>query len=165
MATATSGNNSVPGLTGFNAASGYDEATGLGSIDAATLVSHWSDATATPAFHASASPNSLSVTAGSNDSTTLTVTVSGGFNAPVAFSISGLPSTISASFTHPILAAPGSGTNMLKLTAVSSAKAGTHSVTVSASSGSTSEKVPLAITCRAHVAAHQKVMPMLAAND
>jgi pseudomonalisin len=34
-----SGNNSVPGVTGFTAVSGYDQATGLGSIDAAELFS------------------------------------------------------------------------------------------------------------------------------
>ncbi len=160
----TNGNNSVPGLAGFNAIPGYDQATGLGSIDAVVLVSHWSDATAAPAFHASASPNALAVIAGSNNSTTLMVTVSGGFNAPVAFSISGLPSGISASFTHASLAAPGSGTSILKLTAASGAKAGTYSVTVSASSGSTVERIPLAITCRARVATHQGLMPTIDAN-
>src|SRR5208283_2169381 len=154
-----SGNNSVPGLAGFTATPGYDQATGLGSIDAAVLVSHWSDATAIPAFHASASPSALTVTSGSNNSATLTVTVSGGFNAPVAFSITGLPSAISASFTHAALAAPGSGTSILKLTAASGAKAGTYSATVSASSGSTSQKIPLSITCSAHVVAHQGLMP------
>jgi pseudomonalisin len=39
----TSGNNSVPGVTGFNAGIGYDEATGLGSVDASLLVNHWGD--------------------------------------------------------------------------------------------------------------------------
>jgi subtilase family serine protease len=37
----TSGNNSVPGVTGYSAGNGYDEATGLGSLDAAVLVSNW----------------------------------------------------------------------------------------------------------------------------
>ncbi len=40
----TSGNNNVPGLKGFNAVRGYDEATGLGSVNAANLVSAWSSA-------------------------------------------------------------------------------------------------------------------------
>jgi len=35
----TTGNNSVPGQTGFNAGTGYDLATGLGSVDATNLVS------------------------------------------------------------------------------------------------------------------------------
>jgi pseudomonalisin len=36
-----SGNNSVPGVTGYSAASGYDLATGLGSVDAYALVNSW----------------------------------------------------------------------------------------------------------------------------
>ncbi len=36
-----SGNNSVPGTTGFPAGSAYDRATGLGSVDAAALIQHW----------------------------------------------------------------------------------------------------------------------------
>lgn len=42
----TSGNNSVPGVTGFSAstaAPAYNQATGLGSVDANTMVSHWTD--------------------------------------------------------------------------------------------------------------------------
>jgi large repetitive protein len=37
----TAGNNSVPGLTGFGAATGYDLATGLGSVDATNLLNAW----------------------------------------------------------------------------------------------------------------------------
>lgn len=42
----TSGNNSVPGQTGFSAGTGdptYNQATGLGSIDASLLIAHWTD--------------------------------------------------------------------------------------------------------------------------
>jgi hypothetical protein len=40
------GNNSVPGVTGFNAGPGYDQATGLGSVDAAVLLANWGGGTA-----------------------------------------------------------------------------------------------------------------------
>jgi pseudomonalisin len=143
----TSGNNSVPGLTGFNAAAGYDEATGLGSIDATVLVSHWSDATAAPAFHAVASSSSLSVIDGSSTSVMLTVTVSGGFNAGVSFSVAGLPGGISGVFARATLPAPGSGSSVLKLSAIGSAKAGSYSAVVSVISGGTKQQIPLSITC------------------
>jgi subtilase family serine protease len=42
----TSGNNSVPGQTGFSASTGdptYNQATGLGSVDAAILIADWGD--------------------------------------------------------------------------------------------------------------------------
>jgi pseudomonalisin len=142
----TIGNNSVPGLTGFNAIVGYDQATGLGSIDGSMLVNHWSDAATTPAFHATLSANSPSVTDGSNKSIALNVTVSGGFNAAVAFSVTGLPSGVSGTFTPAKLSAPGSGSSVLKLAATSAVKAGTYSATVSATSGATKQQMPLAVT-------------------
>jgi pseudomonalisin len=142
----TIGNNSVPGQAGFNATVGYDQATGLGSIDGAVLVDHWASATTPPAFHAALSANSLSVTGGSNKSVTLNVTVSGGFNAAVAFAITGLPSGVSAVFTPVKLSAPGSGSSILKLAATTTAKAGTYSATVSATSGATKQQMPLSVT-------------------
>ena len=38
----TTGDNSVPGVTGFSCGPGYDQATGLGSVDGAALVNAWS---------------------------------------------------------------------------------------------------------------------------
>jgi subtilase family serine protease len=143
------GNNSVPGQTGFNAGTGYDQATGLGSIDASVLVNHWGDATppTSPAFQAAPSANSLPVTEGSSNSLTLTVNISGGFNTPVAFSITGLPTGVSSTFTPATLPAPGSGKTTLKLTASKSAKAGTYSAVVSAAAlNSPTQKVPVTVT-------------------
>jgi pseudomonalisin len=39
----TSGNNSVPGVGGYGAGPGYDQVTGLGTIDGAALVDGWPD--------------------------------------------------------------------------------------------------------------------------
>ena len=39
----TGGNNSVPGVTGYSAGTGYDMTTGLGSVDAFLLVNSWSN--------------------------------------------------------------------------------------------------------------------------
>jgi uncharacterized membrane protein len=75
------------------------------------------------------------------------VSVSGGFDAAVGFSITGLPSGVSATFTPATLAAPGSGESTIKITAGNSAKAGTYSITVSAAGGSyATQKMPLSIT-------------------
>jgi pseudomonalisin len=142
----TIGNNSVPGQAGFNATAGYDQATGLGSIDGSVLVDHWASATTPPSFHAAVSANSVSVIDGSNKSVTLNVTVSGGFNAAVTFAITGLPSGVSGTFTPAKLSAPGSGSSVLKLAATSTAKAGTYSATASATSGTTRQQMPLAVS-------------------
>jgi pseudomonalisin len=141
----TSGNNSVPGQTGFNATVGYDQATGLGSIDAAALVNHWSDASVAPTFQAIPSASSLSVTAGSDNHITLNVTVSGGFDATVAFAVMGLPSGVTVAFTPTTLSAPGSGGSVLKITATSSARVGIYSATVSVTSGGTKQQIPLSV--------------------
>src|SRR6202167_4367499 len=69
------GNNGVPGQTGFKATAGYDQATGLGSVNASVLVEHWSDATATPAFRTTALVNSLSIAARSSSSISIKVTL------------------------------------------------------------------------------------------
>jgi subtilase family serine protease len=80
----TAGNNSVPGLPGygtdtadFTAGSGYDLATGLGSVNVANLVSAWKNAAAststttaltvstTTAKHGTSIPVSVAVTAAS----------------------------------------------------------------------------------------------------
>jgi pseudomonalisin len=39
----TSGNNSVPGVGGYGAGPGYDQVTGLGTVDGALLVDKWPD--------------------------------------------------------------------------------------------------------------------------
>src|SRR5205823_3446375 len=64
--TITSGNNSVPGQTGFSASGSdpvYNQATGLGSVDAGALLAHWSESAA-PA--AGLSPTSVVVPAGAS---------------------------------------------------------------------------------------------------
>lgn len=40
----TSGNTNIPGETGFAATTGYDEATGLGSVNVSNLVNQWNSA-------------------------------------------------------------------------------------------------------------------------
>ncbi len=140
------GSNSVPGQAGFNATVGYDQGTGLGSIDGSVLVSHWSDAKVVPAFQATPSASSLSVTAGSNNSIKVNVTVSGGFDAAVAFSVTGLPGGVTAVFSPATLSAPGAGSSVFKIAVSSSVKAGVYSVMVSAASASSRQQMPVSVT-------------------
>jgi hypothetical protein len=143
----TAGNNSVPGLTGFAAGAGFDLATGLGSVDALQLVNHWSDSTVpTPALQLSESAQSVAVTAGSSKSLTLNVAVSGGFSSAVAFSTGALPSGLTAGFSPASLAAPGSGSSTLTLTAASNAAAGNYNLTVTAAGGGLSQSAVLAVS-------------------
>jgi subtilase family serine protease len=129
------GNNSVPGVTGYTAAAGYDLASGLGSVDANVLVIHWSDAAGVAAFHLNLSSSAVSVARGASAKVTARVSLSGGFNATVGLAVAGLPSGVSASFVPASLAAPGAGTSVLTLTSTTKAKPGQYAVTVSASAG------------------------------
>ena len=142
----TSGNNSVPGTTGFAAGAGFDLATGLGSVDAFQLVNHWSDSTVpTPALQITGA-SSVSVAPGSSSSVAVSVAVSGGFSAPVAFSTGALPSGLTAGFTPASLAAPGAGTTTLKLSAAAGIAPGSYNVIVNASGGGLSKSMPLTVS-------------------
>jgi subtilase family serine protease len=145
----TVGNNSVPGQTGYTAKVGYDQASGLGSVDASVLVNHWSDGIVVPGFALAPSASSVSVIAGSSGSVTVNVTVSGGFKSAVVLTITGLPSGVSAAFSPTTLPSPGSGSSALKLTATSSAAPGVHAATVTGTSGSTIEHASISVTVEA----------------
>src|SRR6185437_2510396 len=86
----TSGNNSVPGVTGFTAGAGYDQATGLGSVDAANLVNFWNN-NAPADFTLSATPASQTAESGTSASYTVTIAPLNGYTGTVSFSVSGLP--------------------------------------------------------------------------
>lgn len=103
----TSGNNNVPctkgttgcpngGTIGFSATANYDQASGLGSIDAFNLVTSWPGFSSNPAFSVSANPVSFTIAAiGQSGSSSLTVGGTGGFSGSVALSCT-VPSTATA---------------------------------------------------------------------
>jgi len=143
----TTGNNSVPGVAGFNAGVGYDLATGLGSVDAAVLVNHWSDATVpTPGFQVNGTPSTVSFVQGSSANITLSTTLSGGFSSAITFSITSLPAGLTASLSSSSIAAPGSGSVTLKLSAAQTLLASTYNLTIGASGGGVSRTMLLAVT-------------------
>ena len=88
----------------------------------------------TPDFMVSISPSSRSVSLfGGNVSYTVSISKSGGFNNPVSFSVSGLPSGVTTSFS-----ANPSSENSVTLTvkAASNTAAGSYLFTVTATGGS-----------------------------
>ncbi len=143
----TTGNNTVPGVSGFNAGVGYDEATGLGSIDANTMVSRWSDAAAPkPAFQLTANPASVSMAAGASSAASIGVTVSGGFNAPVTLALGALPQGLTANLSPGSLAAPGGGSVTLRIGAAAQMATGSYNIALNATGGNLSQSTSIGVT-------------------
>ncbi|HEY1949739.1 MAG TPA: hypothetical protein VGG97_22195 [Bryobacteraceae bacterium] len=125
----TSGNNIVPcaagspdcpaetGLIGFTAAPGYDQVTGLGSVDAYNLIVKWNGD-----FQLSATPATLSIGRGTSANVMVAVIPQGDFAGMVGFTCS-----VASSLTNTTCSIPdpvsGSRQTTLTITAGSTAAA------------------------------------------
>jgi uncharacterized membrane protein len=144
----TSGNNSVPGLTGFSAAPGYDQASGLGSVDAAVLVNHWTDANSapTPGLTLTVAPGSIAVAAGASGTVTAQVHATGGSSSSsIVLSVSGAPFGVTAAFGVTAIAAPG-GSSVLTIATPANAAIGIYPLTIQATDGALTRTFPLTLT-------------------
>lgn len=114
-----------------------------------TCVSVTPAVVATPDFAISASPASVSVVQGNSGSSTVTTSVSGGFNSAVALSASGAPSGVTVSFSPSSIAAPGSGTSSMTLAVGSATATGTYPITVTGTGGSTTHTTSVSLVVTA----------------
>jgi hypothetical protein len=87
----------------------------------------------TPDFSVGATPSSQSVPQGSAANYNVTITASGGFSSNVGFSVTGLPTGASATFTPTSIG--GSGTSVMNVSTLASTAAGTYALTITATSG------------------------------
>jgi N-acetylmuramoyl-L-alanine amidase len=85
-----------------------------------------------PDFAVTATPASRTVVRGASASYTISITPSGGFSAPVTLSVSGLPTGTSGSFAPN----PATESSLFSVTSTSSAKVGSYTLTITATSGS-----------------------------
>ena len=138
----TSGTNSVPGVPGFAAGTGYDLATGLGSVDANLLVNHWNDAAAV-SFVLTPSPASVSVALSRATTASLALTRQGGFNSQVALSASGQPAGVTVSFSPATITTSPS---TVTIAASSSAAAGTYTLTLTGTGGGLTRTARITLT-------------------
>jgi subtilase family serine protease len=116
-----------------------------GSLVHTTTVALTITAVAAPNYSLSASPASLSVVQGTNGTSTVTVTKTGGFTGTVALTASGLPAGVTASFSP----ASTTTTSTLTLTAASTATVGSATVTITGTSGSLTHSTTVALTTTA----------------
>jgi hypothetical protein len=110
-----------------------------GSLTASTTIAV--TVNAPPSFTLSAQTPSLTMAQGGTVTDTITVTPAGGFSGSVTLAASGLPIGVTATF------APGSGnTQVMTLTALSSAEIGMLPVTISGTSGSLTASTTVQLT-------------------
>lgn len=99
-----------------------------------------------PTFTISASPSTLDVTQGSYGTSTITTTVSGGFNSAISLSATGAPSGTTISFNPTTIAAPGSGSSVMTVTVGASTAAGTYPITVTGSGDGVQQNTTVTLT-------------------
>jgi subtilase family serine protease len=131
------------GSNGYSATSGYDLATGWGSPNGAGLINSLTGPPA-PGFSLSASPASLSVAEGKSGTSTITSTVTGGFDSAISLSATGQPSGVTVSFSPASIT--GAGTSTMTMTVGTSVGIGTYTITVTGTSGSAVETTTVSLS-------------------
>ena len=140
------------GSNGYSATTAYDLATGWGSPNGSALINALAgSASTTPGYSLSASPASVSIAQGGSGSSTITSTVTGGFESAVTLSASGQPTGVTVGFSPASIT--GTGTSSLSITVGSSVAAGTYTITVTGTSGSTTETTKVSLTVTSTTAA------------
>jgi hypothetical protein len=127
----------------YGTQTGWDFATGIGTVNAYNLVNAWP--ASGPNFTLTASPSSVTIGQGSSATSTITITPANGFTGSVTLSASGLPSGVTAGFSPN----PASSVSTLTLTASATAAAGTVSVTITGTSGSLTNTTTISLTVQA----------------
>jgi subtilase family serine protease len=140
-----SGNNSVPGVTGFTASgAAYNQATGLGSVDGAVLVSEWGSGGVTGAdFALTASSASGTVQAGKTAMFKVSVTESGAGTNAVALTAKA-PTGVTVDFSSASIL-PGTWATVTVAVGATAA-AGTQNIMVSGSDASGTQSLTYTLT-------------------
>ena len=139
----TGGNNSVPGVSGFSAGTGYDEATGLGSVDASLLVNNWSSSKQS-AFTLTPNVTSVALAPGGSAKATLALVDGSGFNSPVTLAASGAPAGVTVKFSSTTVTPTAPVTVTFSATSTAANASGT--VTITGSGGGISRTAQVGVT-------------------
>src|SRR5208337_1927493 len=102
--------------------------------------------TAVPGFTISASPSALSIADGNQGTSTITTTISGGFNSPIGLSASGMPTGATVGFNPSTIPAPGAGNSTMTIIVASNTPTGTYPITVTGSGGGIQQYVTVTLT-------------------
>jgi subtilase family serine protease len=88
-----------------------------------------------PPDYTISAPTSISIARGSSDTTTITTTVSGGFDSAISLSATGYPIGVTVSFSPGTIPRPGSGNSTMKVTVGKGVALGNHPITINAKGG------------------------------
>jgi len=126
----------------YSAVTGYDLVTGWGSPKPALIAALSGPPVA--GFSLSASPSSVTILQGNSGSSTITSTVTGGFNSAVALTASGQPTGVTVGFSPTSIT--GTGSSTMSITVASTTTPGTYPITVTGTSGSTVHTTTVMLT-------------------
>ena len=102
-----------------------------------------------PAFTLAAPSTVVSVAQGASGSTTVTTTISGGFDSAVTLTTSELPAGVTIAFTPASIAAPGSGSTTVTMNVNSVTTPGSYIFLVTATGDGLTQKVQIPLTVTA----------------
>jgi subtilase family serine protease len=136
----------------FSAVTGYDLVTGWGSPNGTGLINALAGNTSSPDFAMSSSPSSVTVVRGNSGSSTISTTVSGGFDSAVALSASGAPTGVTITFSPTSIAAPGSGSSTMNIVVASTTATGTYPIVVTGNGGGIVHTTGVSLTVNAAAA-------------
>jgi subtilase family serine protease len=134
----TTGGNSL------GTAVGYDLTTGIGSPNGQALVDSLAGTGTTSGFSLSANPTTVTVAQGASGTSSITSTVTGGFNTPVVLTASGQPSGVTVSFSPTSIT--GNGSSTMTMAVGSTVTPATYTITVTGTAGSTTHTTTVSLT-------------------
>lgn len=133
---------------GFQATTGYDLVTGVGSPLTNNLIPFISGGTPppppSPDFALSSSPNSVSIQQGGSDTSSVAVTSLNGYSSSVTLSLTGNPAGVSYSFSANPVTPTASST--LTLTVDPATNPGTYQLMISGTDGTTTHTTSISLT-------------------
>ena len=106
---------------------------------------------APPTFTISASPSSISIAQGNQGTSTITTSISEGFNNPITLSASGVPTDTTVMFNQNPIPAPGSGSSTMTITVGCGTPTGTYPITVTGNGGGDQQHTTVTLTVPAPV--------------
>ncbi|HXZ79424.1 MAG TPA: discoidin domain-containing protein [Terriglobales bacterium] len=99
-----------------------------------------------PDFTIAANPIAVTVSPGGSGTSTVTTTVTGGFNSAISLSASGQPAGVTATFSPASIPAPGQGNSTMNISVGQNTAPGTYTLNVGATGGNIGKNASVTLT-------------------